>query len=505
MFEKVSPESIGVKSEAVQSFIELLNKRGARMHSVILARHGKIFGEFYWKPFNKDFNHRMYSETKSFVAIAIGLLEEEGKLERSDKIVKFFPEETKNGVPRFLDEVTVEDLLMMRTSGMTPGSYDTGEFDRVKLYFNHKHHTRPSRTLWEYDSNGSHILSCIVEKLTGMALLDYLKEKLFNKMGTFQTATILKTKGGHSWGDSAMVCTSRDMLSFGQLVMQYGEWEGERLMNEAYLKKATSKLSDNHYNHNDYAFTHGYGYQIWKTEQDGFAFLGMGDELTICLPSKDFICVCTADNQGTDNAYRNLFTWELFDTIIDPMLDDALPENEKAQSALNALSSSLELRAVKGMPDSPFRAEIDNKEYLCEENPMGITKLSFHFAPDGTKGEFHYTNPQGDKVIPFGVNYNVFGKFPQTGYINDVCFEPTTDGFMMDDAVSLAWFDEKKIMLSIQIIDRYMGNMSMSFNFRDDYVAVYVYKAAEYFLHDYCEPMNIELTVADARFIAKKN
>ena len=92
MFEKISPEQAGISSKDITAFIKRLEKRGATMHSFLFMRGDKIFAEGYWKPFHRDFCHRQYSQTKSFVSVAIGLLEEEGKLCLDDKIASYFPE-----------------------------------------------------------------------------------------------------------------------------------------------------------------------------------------------------------------------------------------------------------------------------------------------------------------------------------------------------------------------------------------------------------------------------
>ena len=94
-------------------------------------------------------------------------------------------------------------------------------------------------------------------------------------------------------------------------------------------------------------------------------------------------------------------------------------------------------------------------------------------------------NAQGEKVIPFGVNHNVFGKFPQLGYSDDRGGVRTTDGFMYKDAVSFAWLTEKKLILFVQIIDRYFGLMSAVFAFRDEYAAAQFAKVGEDFLDEY--------------------
>ena len=39
---------------------------------------GKIIVEGYFPPFDKDFLHRLYSSTKTYVAIAVGMLVTEG-------------------------------------------------------------------------------------------------------------------------------------------------------------------------------------------------------------------------------------------------------------------------------------------------------------------------------------------------------------------------------------------------------------------------------------------
>ena len=55
----------------IKAFIEKLEKRGASTHSFLFMKGNKIFAEGYWTPFHKDFCHRQYSQTKSFVGIAI--------------------------------------------------------------------------------------------------------------------------------------------------------------------------------------------------------------------------------------------------------------------------------------------------------------------------------------------------------------------------------------------------------------------------------------------------
>ena len=120
MFNKITPEQAGISSKYVKKFVETLNRRGLVTHSVLMMKGNDIFAEYYWAPFTKDTCHRMYSETKSYMAVAIGLLIEDGKLSLNDKIVDFFTEKIDGDIPERLKNQTIKDLLTMCTVGEPP-------------------------------------------------------------------------------------------------------------------------------------------------------------------------------------------------------------------------------------------------------------------------------------------------------------------------------------------------------------------------------------------------
>ncbi len=483
MFEKITPEKAGISSEFVSKYIKFCERCGIVSHSLLMMRGDKIFAEYYWKPFHKDKCHRMYSQTKSYVGMSIGILESEGKLSLDDKIHTYFPEKIEKTLPENLSKLTIKEMLTMETCGEPPFWFYHNDPDRTHLYFNENKALVPSGMRWAYDSPGSQLLSTLVEKLSGMSLFDFLNERIFKYLGTFKTATILKTKNEDSFGDSALICTTRDMVSFARLIMNGGEWNGKQLISKEYIKTATSRVVDNRIMAFDKVLSQGYGYQIWKTEYGGFGFIGMGDQLTICIPEKDFIFSCTCDNQGHP-ASRSLILNYLYETIVDNLKEESLPENPEEYAKLQELGESLELAKMSGDKFSPFQSELSGKVYLCEENPTGITKFSFEFKCN--EGKFHYTNAQGDKTLNFGLGKNVFCKFPQLGYSDIHTGLPSKNpDFMYDCAASAAWGEEKKLLLRVQIIDTFLGNMFAVFSFKDDIATVTMKKNAEAFLDEY--------------------
>ena len=467
MFEKITPEQAGISSKSVLKFFNSIEKHGVTMHSMLLMKGDKLFAEGYDAPFDQDFCHRMYSETKSYVSIAIGLLEEDGKIDLDEKMAAYFPDKVSRELPVWLSEQTVRQMLTMTTSVSVPNWVTHEEPDRTALYFNHTGVIRPAGTYWEYDSAGSQVLCALVERVSGKTLFDFLNERIFSHLGTFKTATVLKTKTEDSWGDSALVCTSRDMASFARFLLNYGEWNGRRLMNEEYIRLATTKQADNlchDAGHTAYA-SRGYGYQIWCTAEGGFSFNGMGGQFVVAIPKKDLIFVCTGDNQGIAASNHVTFC-SFFDHIVEEMGDEPLPEDQEAFEALEAKLSSLKLNVIAGDAHSSYEEEINGVNFVCQANPMGISRFSFRF--EGDHGEFCYTNAQGDKVLPFGLAKNVFDRFPEDGYSDEHGGLRGPEGFRYQCATSAAWGEKRKLNMMCRVIDRYFGNLFITVSFAKD-------------------------------------
>ncbi len=478
-----TPESVGISSSSIYKFISRLEKREMHTHSVLIARGDSIVYEGYWAPFNRDTCHRMYSVTKSFVSVAIGLCCEDGLICLDNKIADYFPDKITAPLCEGLKNQTVREMLTMTTAGLPTSWFEESDPDRTHLYFSDFGQRHSSGTIWMYDSSGSQVLSSLVERVTGKRLFDYLKERIFSHLGTFKDAKILQTPNGDSWGDSALLCTTRDLCSFARFVMNYGTWGGKRLMNEEYLRSATKKQVDNRTDVHMHAFHHGYGYQFWIGEGGSFALVGMGDQLAVCVPEHDLIFCCTSDNQGSQSS-RDYIIYQLWDCIIEEINDTPLPENSKEQKKLADLTNSLTLFAVQGNSDSPWREKIDGVTYVCQQNPMDLSEFTFNF--EGAEGgTLSYERGGRKMALPFYINKNRFGNFPELGYAKERGRVRTTDGHTYKDAVSATWAQDNKLLVFVQIIDEYFGNASLTFAFKDNEATVLFYKVAEDFLWGY--------------------
>ena len=479
-----TPESRGISSRSLLRFVKKLDAKKIPMHSLLIARGDDILLNAYWAPFDNNTLHRQNSVTKSFVALAIGLLEEDGYLRLTDRVIDYFPEAKEYEVAEDIRTQTVYDLLTMQTTYIRSerGHWVRDKkYDRIKAYF-----TAPpekvKNTLFHYDSRGSYILGVIAERVSGKPLLEYLKERLLSHIGFSENADCILDPSGYSWSDSGLLCTAEDLYRVGKFIRQGGVWEGKRLMNEAFLRDAVSFISSTStgINSSDNN-TNGYGYQIWHEIMDGFGFHGMGMQYMICIPKLDFYLVCNADTQGFDNA-RAIFLSMYEDFVNEEVHPSPLPEDKEGYDELMSYCSTLKLVAISGKESSPIKDEINGKRFILEENKMGIKSLSLCF--DSTGGALVYENRQGVKTLPFGILENTLTEFPEDGYSNMKIGESPL-GYHHPCAVSAAWQDERCFAIKVQMTGNHLGGLYVRLGFSNGRLSVDMRKNTNCFLNEY--------------------
>lgn len=488
MLEHVTPEQVGISSESVKKYISILERYNLSTHSIVMLRHGKVFYENYWKPFHKDYLHRMYSVTKSFVGIAMGFLSQDGLIDLDAPAVSYLDADLVEPAFDNIKKQTIRNMLMMSTGCTmnTMGWFGRGG-DRLKDYFDS---TSPAEggvskipgAFFDYDSPGTFVMGAIVEKLTGKKLIDYLREKFLDKIGFSKEARILECPGGHSWSDSAMLCTATDLAKVCQFLLQGGNWEGEQLLSREYVKEATSDLISTDRVGHLIPSAYGYGYQIWRTRNNSFMFNGMGSQYAIGIPDKDMVFVINSDNQAHPSPMLIIID-RFFEEIVETAIDKPIAENPSAHGELLKYSESLELFSLDNKCNENAAMRVSGKEYKMKDNPMGITRMKFTFS--GDKGIWEYTNAQGNKRLEFGVGHNVFSKFPQEGY-SDTVAHIYAPGNYYKCASSASWTHPNNMKILVQAIDKYFGRLHMRVSFiEDDTIAVDMFKIAEDFMHEY--------------------
>lgn len=484
IFTYGTPESVGISSAALADMFEELRDSRFLSHSFLVARHGRIVSEGYFAPFTKDSFHRMYSTTKTFVATAIGLLIDEGRVSLDDKIVKFFPDKVTEKTHPYIMETTVRDLLTMSTPFTCGATYSPHRDDWVDSFFTTEP-DHPAGTLFFYDTAGSFLLNVIVERLTGKPFVEYLKDKLLRAAGFSEEAWCVGSPDGYSWGGSGGEWTTRDLARLGQIYLNRGVVHGEQLLSRAFCEAAVSRQVDNNpTGHLDRFHGYGYGYQIWCLAEGCFGFLGMGGQVMLACPELDLLIATTSDEQGASYGYSYLA--ELFYRyLVHPLRaakDAPIAENPEAHARLLDVTSHLRCRLpMLGECDSPVREQIDGVPYRMGDNRMGIEWLRVDFDAEG--GTLVFFARGEEKRIEFGLGEYRLHAFPETQYFGRAIRTPKGEGYR---TMSGALFTEpRKLVIRSYLIDDYYGNLTVTLGFKGDEVTVYMTKTAEWFLEEY--------------------
>lgn len=481
MFEKATPESAGISSRSILKYLKMINSHGLSSHSVLIARGDRLICEAYWKPFEKDTRHRMYSQTKSYVGLAIRLLAYEGRISLEDKIISYFPDKLPTDIHPYLKELSIRNMLMMRTcfDEFSVNWFSSDTDDRVKLYFSQKPSVYPG-TQFSYDSFGSFVLGALVERLTGKTFLDYLRDRVLREIGFSESAYCLKCPGGYAWGDSALICTPRDMLLYGRFIGRRGEFEGRQIIPREIIDEAFADESDTFESGFGSFQNQGYASQFWRFYGNSVGFDGMHDQFTVYDPDTDITFTCTSGNYRSHDSGELIMSY-LFSEIIETA-SDMLEENPEACGELESYIENLSLVHADGRDYSSVENEISGAVFAAEENKAGITRFSFNFDKDGC--EFRYTNAQGEKSLHLGRRENIFQQFPQTGYSAETGGKDC-EGHTYRCAGSFAWRTENQLLARVQIIDEYIGNLYICFSYRDSHGRIKMTGDAENFLKEY--------------------
>lgn len=475
------PEEVGVHPEWVENYTRSLKKLGKMQHSFLMMRHGKVFAEGYHKPFDKDQFHRMYSVSKTFVSAAIGLLVDDGRIRLTDRVIDYFPDLLPEKVDPLLEQATIRDLLMMATP-YPQGTYDRYTENWIKSFFQPPFAAdHPAGSEFRYDTSGTYTLDVLVERVAGKPFLEFLKDRMLRDLGFSEDSWCVESPEGIQWGGSGVQCTTRDLARFALVFLNGGKVNGKQYLSEEYVKAATSKQIDN-LGPEGVKMTHGhgYGYQIWRTYDNSFSFCGMGGQLAICIPEKDFLFTCTGDMQGEPDDYELIYTC-LWNEVIEKLDDQQLPADDAALAHMNETLQNLTCVVPEGAGSSVWAEKINGVSYQLGENPMGIR--SFKVLFDGGQGKIVYDTVRGEKVIPFGLGAYEHSLFPDAyDYGRRMHQEELVHYKCMSAAV---WPEENRLLIRTYVIDDYFGNMAANFTFQGDTVEVSMTKTAEWFLDEY--------------------
>jgi len=173
------------------------------------------------------------SVTKSIVGLIIGRMVTLGDLTSIDEPVHSFFPEWRQGRKR---HITIR-MLMEHTSGLQNVAITTEEIypshDFVQLALCAELESRPGEQ-YAYNNKAVNLLAGIAERATGQKLDDYARKDLLEPLGVGHHSW-LRDPAGNPHAMSGLALHAGDLLTLGELVLNRGKWQGDRLIDETWF------------------------------------------------------------------------------------------------------------------------------------------------------------------------------------------------------------------------------------------------------------------------------
>lgn len=292
-----SPQDAGLSAEELALLESRLSSETPLLSAFLIVRDGKLVYERYAGGYEADAPLHVWSVSKSLTGMAVGLALEEGLLESLDQTIgELIPTRIPAGADPRVAGITIEHLLTM-TAGWAWDSRinfaRAAETDRLELMMLRPFQCQPG-SCFEYDSGCSNILAAIIEEVSGQHMADYLQSRIFAPLGIERPDWIVTGDDVNRGGGGAYL-TPRQMAKVGQLALQEGMWEGESLIDAAWLEVSTvAQSSGESFLSGANIGTGDYGYHWWiatPAEFGGFAAMGYGGQLIYVVPDLDLVIV----------------------------------------------------------------------------------------------------------------------------------------------------------------------------------------------------------------------
>jgi CubicO group peptidase (beta-lactamase class C family) len=367
--ERVTPESVGIPSHTINKLIDALEQTGTEMHGLMIIKDGKVAAEGWWAPFSPGMVHSLHSLTKTYAATAVCLAVDEGLVQLQDRLVDLFPEDSPSEVSDNLSLLTVRDVLCMGC-GMETMPPPSENWIRDFLHTEVVH--KPGTTFM-YNSVGSHMLGAIVKKVSGEGLHEFLKTRLFDKIGIdSENVKWLCLPDGLEAGGGGGFATTEDNARLMMLYLQKGIWNGKRVLSEELVELASSIQIDSSSNLEGIPDCQlGYGFQVWMCRPEGvYRADGALGQYSLVFPDLNMIVSITECAKYPDVVQEVLDV--VYDVLLPEVTSEPLPKDPIVYQNLLRRLKTLALPSPTYSPYSPLVEHIRGERFEVVEGDIPL-------------------------------------------------------------------------------------------------------------------------------------
>ena len=313
-------EKEGIDQAAIEKFIQSLidmqqdNVGTSQVHSLLIARNGKLVLEEYFHGHHRELPHDTRSAAKSWTNVLIGAAMQSGVPISLDTPLY----QTMLGtVPADLDPrkkaIRLEHLIGMTAgfdcddSGDRPGDEDPMQEQTAEpnwyLYSLNVPMAWNSGERIVYCSMKPNLAAGMLEKVSGEPLPEMFNRLVAKplKMGRYH---LFLQPTGQAYGGGGHHFTTRDYMKLTQLYLNDGRWEGRQIVSPDWARKSTAPLRN-------LSPRQTYGY-LWNSvaydykgrKLHAFFPAGNGGQVYIGIPELDLVVAFTGGNYADASLFR---------------------------------------------------------------------------------------------------------------------------------------------------------------------------------------------------------
>jgi len=303
--------------KAVENAFDKTGGKTKRTRAVVVLYKDKLIAEKYDKGFNKNSKILGWSMTKSITSSAFGVLAKQGKIDiyKPAPIAEWQKDDRKI--------ITINDLLHMNSGLEWEENYST-ICDATKMLFQAEdmgkvQMDKPAQfkpnTHWSYSSGTTNLLSRILKNQfkTQQEYLDFWYSAVIDKIG-MNSMIVEQDMSGTFVGSSYAWATPRDWSKFGLLYLRKGNWNGEQILDESWVKYTSTPTNTSEGR---------YGAQFWlnaggkfpDVPRDMFYCSGYQGQMVAIIPSMDMVIVRMGVREGDKGFDFNGFLKGVIDSV----------------------------------------------------------------------------------------------------------------------------------------------------------------------------------------------
>ncbi|WP_425291679.1 serine hydrolase domain-containing protein [Aminobacter anthyllidis] len=262
---------------------------------IVVLHDGKVVYERYFVCLDDAGQHGAMSVTKSFTGLLGEMLVAEGKLDENAKVATVVPELANSA----FGDATVKQVLEMTTGLRYSEDYADPNADvwtysaagsplpkpegytGPRSYFEYLQTVRKEGehgNAFGYKTVNTDALGWIIARVTGKSVAELLSERIWSKMGAEQDAYYTVDSTGTPYAGGGLNAGLRDMARVGQLLLDDGVANGQRLIPEAAIARIRAGGDKAAFEKAGYALLKGWSYRgmWWITNNANGAYSARG-------------------------------------------------------------------------------------------------------------------------------------------------------------------------------------------------------------------------------------